>query len=99
MSSPTTDGYPAFVIGPKVTSFTGYGLGSYSFFNQGVDIHSATAFSVPDTPGVQLHDVFTLFLSGMGGIDHVVNDTGAPVTATTPRPEQRRQLPLTRHYR
>ena len=86
MSSPTTDGYPAFAIGSKVTSFSGYGLGSYSFFNQGVDIHSATAFSVPDTPGVQLHDVFTRFLSGMGGIDHVVNDTGAPVTADNPGP-------------
>jgi Pectate lyase superfamily protein len=86
MSSPTTDGYPAFLIGSKVTSFSGYGLGSYSFFNQGVDIHSATAFSVPDTPGVQLHDVFTRFLSGMGGIDHVVNDTGAPVTADNPGP-------------
>jgi pectate lyase-like protein len=86
MSSPTTDGYPAFVIGPKVTSFSGYGLGSYSFFDQGADIHSATAFSVPDTPGVQLHDVFTRFLSGAGGIDHVVNDTGAPVTADNPGP-------------
>jgi hypothetical protein len=86
MSSPTTDGYPAFAIGSKVTSFSGYGLGSYSFFNQGVDIHAATAFLVPDTPGVQLHDVFTRFLSGMGGIDHVVNDTGAPVTAENPGP-------------
>jgi len=82
MSSPTTDGYPAFVIGSKVTSFSGYGLGSYSFFNQGVDIHSATAFSVPDTPGVQLNDVFTRFLSGEGGIDHVVNDTGAAINST-----------------
>ena len=45
-----------------------------------------TAFSVPDTPGVQLHDVFTRFLSGLGGIDHVVNNTGAPVTADNPGP-------------
>ena len=44
MSSPTTDGYPAFVISPRVTSFSGYGLGSYCFFNQGVPIQSATAF-------------------------------------------------------
>ncbi|HEY0716025.1 MAG TPA: glycosyl hydrolase family 28-related protein [Streptosporangiaceae bacterium] len=86
MSSPTTDGYPAFVIGSRVTSFTGYGMGSYSFFDQGADIHSATAFSVPDAPGVQLNDVFTRFLSGAGGIDHVVNDTGAPVTAANPGP-------------
>jgi Pectate lyase superfamily protein len=86
MSSPTTDGYPAFAIGSKVTSFSGYGLGSYSFFDQGADIHSATAFSVPNTPGVQLNDVFTRFLSGAGGIDHVVNDTGAAVTADSPGP-------------
>jgi hypothetical protein len=81
MSSPTTDGYPAFVISPKVTSFSGYGLGSYCFFNQMVPIESATAFSVPDTSGIQLHDLLTIFLSGSGGIDHVVNDTGAAVTA------------------
>ena len=34
MSSPTTDGYPAFLITPRVTSFTGYGLGSYCFFEK-----------------------------------------------------------------
>ena len=86
MSSATADGYPAFVISPKVTSFTGYGMGSYCFFNQGVPIQSATAFSVPDTPGVQLHDVFTRFLNGSGSIDHVVNDTGAAVTTDSPGP-------------
>ncbi|MGH3069194.1 MAG: glycosyl hydrolase family 28-related protein [Streptosporangiaceae bacterium] len=86
MSSPTTDGYPAFVISPKVTSFTGYGMGSYCFFNQGVPIQSATAFSGPGTPGVGLHDVFTRFLNGSGSIDHVVNGTGAAVTADNPGP-------------
>ena len=34
----------------RVTSFHGYGMGSYSFFNQGVDIFAANAFEVPDTP-------------------------------------------------
>jgi len=86
MSSPTTDGYPAFVISPRVTSFSGYGLGSYCYFDQGVPIQSATAFSVPDTSGVQLHDVFTRFLNGSGSIDHVVNTTGAAVTAANPGP-------------
>jgi hypothetical protein len=86
MSGPSTDGYPAFVISPKVTSFSGYGLGSYCYFDQGVPIQSATAFSVPDTPGVQLHDVFTRFLNGSGSIDHVVNTTGAAVTAANPGP-------------
>src|SRR5580704_10712335 len=84
--SGSADGYPAFVISPKVTSFSGYGLGSYCFFNQGVPIESATAFSVPDAPGVQLNDVFARFLNGSGSIDHVVNDTGAAVTAENPGP-------------
>ena len=84
--SGSADGYPAFVISPKVTSFSGYGLGSYCFFNQGVPIESATAFSVPDAPGVQLNDVFTRFLNGSGSIDHVVNGTGAAVTTDNPGP-------------
>jgi hypothetical protein len=84
--SGSANGYPAFVISPKVTSFSGYGLGSYCFFNQGVPIESATAFSVPDTPGVQLNDVFTRFLNGSGSIDHVVNGTGASVTTDNPGP-------------
>ena len=86
MSSSTTDGYPAFVISPRVTSFTGYGLGSYCYFDQGIPIESATAFSVPDAPGVQLNDVFTRFLNGSGSIDHVVNSTGAAVTSASPGP-------------
>ncbi len=86
MSTPTTDGYPAFVISSKVKTFTGYGMGSYNFFENGIPIESATAFSAPNTPGVQLNDVFTRFLSGVGGIDHVINDLGAPVTADNPGP-------------
>ncbi len=86
MSGPATDGYPAFLISAKVRSFSGYGLGSYCFFDTGVPIQSATAFAVPDRPGVQLNDVLTRFLNGSGSIDHVVNGTGAPVTAASPGP-------------
>ncbi|HEV2243639.1 MAG TPA: adenylyl cyclase [Streptosporangiaceae bacterium] len=86
MSGPATDGYPAFLVAPGVTTFSGFGMASYCFFNQGVPIHSATAFAVPNTPDVQLHDVLTRFLNASGGIDHVVNDTGAAVTAASPGP-------------
>jgi hypothetical protein len=86
MSGPTTDGFPAFVVAPGVKSFAGFGMGSYSNFDQGVDIHSATAFLVPDAPGVQLHDIFTRFLSASGGIDSVVNGTGAAVSAANEGP-------------
>jgi hypothetical protein len=84
--NPSTDGYPAMLVGPKVTSFQGYGLGSYCFFNQGVPVFATNAFQAPDTPGVQFHDLLTVFLnvSASGGIDHVVNGVGGSATAANP---------------
>jgi hypothetical protein len=32
-------------------------------------------------PGVQMHDLLTINLSGPGTIDHVINDTGGPVSS------------------
>jgi hypothetical protein len=81
MSSPTQDGYPALYIPSTVTTFQGYGLGSYSYFDQGVAIENAEAFQVPDVSGVQLHDLLTVFLNGSGGIESVVNGVGAPVSS------------------
>jgi hypothetical protein len=86
MVSPTQNGYPAFFIPSRVTSFQGYGMGSYSFFNQNVPIENAMAFQVPTTPGVAFHDLLTRYLSGAGGIDSVINGTGAPVNATNNGP-------------
>ena len=53
MSSSTQDGYPAFYVPNSVTSFTGYGMGSYSYFDQGVAIENAMAFQVPTSSGIQ----------------------------------------------
>ena len=79
MATPTEQGYPAFLVSPDVTSFHGYGMGSYSFFNQGVVIYADRAFQVPDTlPAGSLRDLLTVFLDstrGKGGILHVVNNT------------------------
>ncbi len=86
MASPSQDGYPAFLVAPSVKTFQGYGMGSYSFFNQGVAIQDAMAFQAPKTPGVQFHDVFTQFLNGSGGINSVINGTGAAVNSTFPGP-------------
>ena len=84
MSSPTTDGYAAFLVTPRVRSFQGYGMGSYSFFNQHVPIFATQAFQSPTRPGVQFHDIFTIFLDklhGSGGILSVINGVGGPSTA------------------
>ncbi len=82
MSSSTQDGYPAFYVPNSVTSFQGYGMGSYSYFDQGVAIENAMAFQAPDTSGVQFHDLLTVFLNGSGGILSVINGTGAPVSTS-----------------
>jgi hypothetical protein len=84
MSSPTTDGYAAFLVGPRVTRFHGYGMGSYSFFDLGIPIFAAQAFQSPDRPGVQFNDIFTIFLNatgGSGGINSVINGLGGSSTA------------------
>ena len=88
MEAPGVDGYAAFKVSDSVTSFTGYGMGSYSFFNQGLDIFAANAFEVPTTlPAGSLHDLLTIFLDkvhGKGGILNVVNNTGGPSVITNP---------------
>ncbi len=87
MEAPGVDGWAAFKVANTVTSFSGYGMGSYCFFNQGVNIYAAHAFEVPDTlPASSLNDLLTVFLStsGFGGILHVVNDTGGSATIANP---------------
>jgi hypothetical protein len=84
MASPTADGYAAFLVSPRVRTFQGYGMGSYSFFNQGVPIFATQAFQSPDPPGVQFHDLLTVFLDathGSGGINSVINGVGGASTA------------------
>jgi len=88
MEAPNVDGYAAFKVSDNVTSFTGYGMGSYSFFNQGLNIYAANAFEVPTTlPAGSLHDLLTIFLDkvhGKGGILNVINNIGGPSVITNP---------------
>ena len=76
------NGYTAYLVSDFVETHEAWGLGSYSFFNQGVDIHAERAFQVPVTPGVHMHSLLTVFLNASGGIDHVINDTGAAVNSS-----------------
>ncbi|MGZ4411164.1 MAG: adenylyl cyclase, partial [Gaiellaceae bacterium] len=82
-----TLGYPVIHVTNGVKTFNAWGIGSYSFFKQGVDIHSANAFVVPTklAPG-SVKDAFTIFLStaGFGGIDNVINGMGGSSTIANP---------------
>jgi len=87
-AAPGSPGYAALEVADDVRSFRGTGMGSYSFFNQGIDIFAAHAFEVPDTlPPGSLNDLLTIFLDpsvGKGGILNVVNNTGGSSTAANP---------------
>jgi len=87
MENPSTNGYPALLITGHAANFSGYGMGSYSFFNQGVPIFATNAFEADNPPGLHLSDMLTIFLNangGSGGIDHVVNGVGGSSTIANP---------------
>ncbi len=91
MAAPGVDGWPALEVTGSGRNFRGYGMGSYSFFNQGVPIYAAHAFEVPtnlppsSTPS--MNNLLTIFLNastGSGGILNVINNTGGSSTAANP---------------
>jgi hypothetical protein len=92
-----TLGYPAVRVTNNVKTFQAWGMGSYSFFNQGVNLYSANAFVVPTKLAAgSVKDSLTIFLStaGFGGIQNVINGVG-----DGRRPRRRRsggQLPVAR---
>ncbi len=72
-------GWAAYKVANSVRTHELWGGGSYIFTNVDPSIHASHAFEVPVRAGVQMHDLLTVNL-GAGTIDHVINDTGAPVT-------------------
>jgi hypothetical protein len=85
MKSPSQDGYPAFVVTPNVRTFQGYAMGSYVvFIDTSATLYDAEAFESPDTPGVQFHNIFAVWIAGSGGDNSIINGVGGPVTSTNP---------------
>ena len=72
-------GWAAYKVADTVRTNELWGGGSYIFTNVDPTLHAARGFEVPVTPGVRLHHLLTVSLNNAGTIDHVVNDTGAPV--------------------
>ncbi len=72
-------GWAGYKVGDRVRTHELWGGGVYIFTNVDPTIHASRGFEVPVTPGVRLHDIITVNLSA-GTIDHVVHDTGDPVS-------------------
>ncbi|MGI5242163.1 adenylyl cyclase [Dactylosporangium sp. CA-139066] len=75
----TQPGFASYKVGAGVTSHQAYGLGVYSFFNQGADIHLHAAIEAPKWSTVRFNNTVTRFLNGSGGIDNIVNNVGGAV--------------------
>jgi hypothetical protein len=71
-----SNGYAAFKVADDVTTFTGYGMGSYVYMRDNTDVRVANGFEAPFAPGVRFFDILTENLTGMGTIDHVINGFG-----------------------
>jgi hypothetical protein len=90
MASPSQDGYPAFLVTKNVKTFQGYGLGSYVVFIDTpaaiapATLYDAEAFQAPDTPGVQFHNIFGVWIAGSGGDNSIINGVGGPATSANP---------------
>ncbi|MFD2793338.1 adenylyl cyclase [Promicromonospora vindobonensis] len=80
-------GYASYRVADHVTSHEATGLGVYSFFNQGQDIRVESGIQAPRTAGVTFRSMTSVFLNGSGGINHVINDTGAPAVGSFASPQ------------
>ena len=76
------NGYPSYVVADAVPKHTAYGLGIYSYFNQGINIIEDNAMTVPYTKGVTIYDAGTVWLNGSGQITHVIDGNGAAVNSS-----------------
>ncbi|MDH2429384.1 adenylyl cyclase [Sphaerisporangium sp. TRM90804] len=81
-NSPTGKGWASYKVSDRVRTHEAWGLGVYSYFNQGVDIRADRGIEVPKRPGVRFHDMVTVFLDGSGGIERTINEAGTPVVGS-----------------
>jgi len=69
-------GYAGYVVADHVQAHALHGGGVYSFFRDH-DVRAQCAFRVPEgRSGITLQNIFTVFLNGNGGINHILNGHG-----------------------
>jgi hypothetical protein len=83
--SATFTGYPAIQVTNNVKTFKAYGVGSYVVFidNNNSPTNVTEAFQVPEAPGVQVNDVFGVYIGGNGGLNSIIDGTGGPVDSAS----------------
>ena len=67
--------YVGYLVADHVQNHKAYGVGTYSFFRDH-SVYVSTGIRTPNKPGIHFVNSFTRFLSGQGGISHVINGQG-----------------------
>jgi len=73
-------GYVGYRVSSNVRSHLGYGVGVYSFFRDHTVLGS-TGIVAPTGSNIKFVHPFTKYLSGNGGIQHVLNSDGQAVNS------------------
>ena len=74
----SVNGYASYKVADKVKTHEAWGLGIYCFFRD-ADVVADNAIETPKGDGIKMHHMVTVFLTGKGGIKHVINGTGNAV--------------------
>jgi len=67
--------FKAYYVDPSVTHHKGYGLGVYSYFRDHT-VWMESGIRAPSGRDIHFENSLTVFLSGNGGIKHIVNEEG-----------------------
>ena len=73
-------GFTSYKVGDDVINHEAWGVGVYSFFRD-YTVNMDSGIKAPQQPSVKFHNSLSVFLTGNGGINHVVNDQGDAVKA------------------
>ena len=76
----SVDGYASYNVAPSVTTHTAYGLGVYSYFNQGVAIIANSGIAAPVAAGVTFTDSVSVWLTGSGQINYNIASNSPGIT-------------------
>ena len=73
------NGYASYKVWDEVTSHKAWGLGIY-LYNRDAIVELRSAMEVlENAPGIKVHNVCTVMLTGNPGLSHIINESGEPV--------------------
>ncbi len=78
-------GYAAYRVAEHVKNHKAFGLAAYCFFRDH-PVRVKSAIKTPASEEIHFTHSLTRWLSGKGGIEHVINDTGEKVNHASPGP-------------